>query len=63
MLTRVWGVAASPFGDFVAACITLHPNDMMEYIGPVDQETILVVGVEGAKKAGFGRLRRGSYLC
>ncbi|KAF2198488.1 hypothetical protein GQ43DRAFT_422304 [Delitschia confertaspora ATCC 74209] len=30
-LTKTWGIAASPLGDYLATCHTLHPSDMVEY--------------------------------
>jgi hypothetical protein len=29
--SKVWGLCASPLGDFIATCHTLHPSDMVEY--------------------------------
>ncbi|KAF1983508.1 hypothetical protein K402DRAFT_163099 [Aulographum hederae CBS 113979] len=31
-VAKIWGLAASPFGDLVASCATLHPSKLMEYI-------------------------------
>ncbi|ORX94757.1 transcription factor IIIC subunit delta N-term-domain-containing protein [Clohesyomyces aquaticus] len=28
---KTWGLSASPLGDFVASCFTMHPTDMIEY--------------------------------
>jgi hypothetical protein len=35
--TKVWGLTASPLGDFIAACNSLHPSDSIEYGPPADR--------------------------
>jgi hypothetical protein len=41
--TLVWGLVASPLGDFVASCSTFHPSDMLQYCIPAEQETLLSI--------------------
>ena len=40
---KVWGISASPLGDFIVACHTVHPTDMIEYGTPSDRWTNVVV--------------------
>lgn len=40
---KVWGLSASPLGNFVAACYTVHPTDMIEYGTPNDRQTTIAV--------------------
>lgn len=35
--TKVWGLTASPLGDFIASCNSLHPSDSIEYGPPADR--------------------------
>lgn len=39
--SKVWGLCSSPLGDFIAACHTAHPSDMLEY-GPPKERTCAV---------------------
>ncbi|KAJ4303509.1 hypothetical protein N0V90_002405 [Kalmusia sp. IMI 367209] len=41
--TKVWGLSTSPLGDFIAACSSVHPSDMMEYGPPNDRRTTIAV--------------------
>jgi hypothetical protein len=34
---KVWGLTSSPLGDYIAACTSLHPSDMIEYGIPADR--------------------------
>ncbi|KAI8939105.1 hypothetical protein NX059_004941 [Plenodomus lindquistii] len=40
---RVWGLTLSPLGDFVAACHSVHPSDMIEYGPPGDRRGIVTI--------------------
>ncbi|KAF2445474.1 hypothetical protein P171DRAFT_520254 [Karstenula rhodostoma CBS 690.94] len=41
--SKVWGLSTSPLGDFVAACSTVHPSDMIEYGPPNDRRTSIAI--------------------
>ncbi|KAF1963347.1 hypothetical protein CC80DRAFT_530239 [Byssothecium circinans] len=41
--SKVWGLCGSPLGDFVAACHTVHPSDMLEYGPPRDRHCTIAV--------------------
>lgn len=40
---KVWGLAASPLEDFIAACHSVHPSDMIEYGSPADRRGTVAV--------------------
>jgi hypothetical protein len=40
---KVWGLATSPLGDFIASCHTVHPSDMIEYGSPADRRGTVAV--------------------
>ena len=40
---KVWGLAISPLGDFVATCHSVHPSDMIEYGSPADRRGTVAV--------------------
>jgi hypothetical protein len=40
---KVWGLSASPLGDFIAACHSVHPSDMIEYGSPADRRGTVAV--------------------
>lgn len=44
--TQLWGMAASPFGDCLAACYSLLPKDMLLYAMSVDQTSNIIVSDE-----------------
>lgn len=41
--SKVWGLSTSPLGDFIAACSTIHPSDMIEYGPPNDRRTSIAI--------------------
>lgn len=44
--TKVWGLAASPLGDFIATCHSVHPSDMIEYGSTNDRSgTVAISGL------------------
>ncbi|CAN9357620.1 unnamed protein product [Alternaria alternata] len=47
---KVWGLTRSPLGDFIAACNSVHPSDMIEYGIPADRSGTVAIS----------SLRRGS---
>lgn len=40
-LAKVWGLAS--IGHWVAACITLHPGDMVEYMATADEKACIIM--------------------
>jgi hypothetical protein len=40
---KVWGLTRSPLGDFVAACNSVHPSDMIEYGIPAERSGTLAI--------------------
>ncbi|KAI4611691.1 hypothetical protein J4E83_007941 [Alternaria metachromatica] len=40
---KVWGLARSPLGDFIAACNSVHPSDMIEYGIPADRSGAVAI--------------------
>ena len=44
-IMKTWGLAT--FGDYVAACITLHPGDMPEYLIPSQERATIVFSTHG----------------
>jgi hypothetical protein len=40
---KMWGLSASPLGDFIASCHTIHPTDMFEYGPPSDRDTTVTI--------------------
>lgn len=40
---KVWGLATSPLGDFIATCHSVHPSDMIEYGSPNDRRGTVAV--------------------
>lgn len=42
---KTWGLAA--LGGYIAACITLHPGDMPEYLIPSQERAIVVFSTHG----------------
>jgi len=41
--SKIWGLCASPLGDFIAVCYTLHPSDMIEYGPPAARRSTIAV--------------------
>ena len=48
-LIKTWGIAS--FNKHVAACITLHPGDMPEYITPSQERAMIVFYTQGANNS------------
>lgn len=46
---KTWGIAS--FNRYVAACITLHPGDMPEYITPSQERAMIVFYAQGANNS------------
>lgn len=40
---KVWGLATSPSEDFIAACSSVHPSDMIEYGPPADRRSSVAI--------------------
>jgi len=40
---KVWGLTISPLGDFIAACNSVHPSDMIEYGIPADRSGTVAI--------------------
>ncbi|KAL6702966.1 hypothetical protein ACN47E_010321 [Coniothyrium glycines] len=40
---KLWGLAISPLGDFIAACNSVHPSDMIEYGIPADRHATIAI--------------------
>jgi hypothetical protein len=40
---KVWGLTSSPLGDYIAACTSLHPSDMIEYGIPADRQGTVAI--------------------
>ncbi|KAE8868787.1 hypothetical protein PTNB73_03840 [Pyrenophora teres f. teres] len=40
---KVWGLTASPLGDYIAACNSVHPSDMIEYGIPADRSGTVAI--------------------
>ncbi|KAG9190266.1 hypothetical protein G6011_08354 [Alternaria panax] len=40
---KVWGLTRSPLGDFIAACNSVHPSDMIEYGIPADRSGTVAI--------------------
>lgn len=38
---KSWGLAISPIGGWIAACISVHPGDMVEYLTLSQQQSII----------------------
>ncbi|KAL5118460.1 hypothetical protein ACEQ8H_003636 [Pleosporales sp. CAS-2024a] len=50
---KVWGLAISPLGDFIATCHTVHPSDMIEYGSPADRRgTVAVTALSQHRELG-----------
>jgi hypothetical protein len=47
---RVWGIASSPFSNYVATCVTFHPSETLEYAIQNEQMTTVNITPE-AKSA------------
>jgi hypothetical protein len=45
-LAKTWGLARSPMGGFIAACVTLHPKGMIEYVTHSNESCRVVFGME-----------------
>ena len=43
---RTWGIACSPLGGYVAACASMHPNDLLAYIINAGQTSNLNITLE-----------------
>ncbi|KAH7091035.1 transcription factor IIIC subunit delta N-term-domain-containing protein [Paraphoma chrysanthemicola] len=41
--TKVWGMATSPLGDYIATCHSVHPSDMIEYGSPNDRRGTVAI--------------------
>lgn len=44
-IMKTWGLAT--FGSYIAACITLHPGDMPEYLIPSQERSTIVFSAHG----------------
>ncbi|KAF2195354.1 hypothetical protein K469DRAFT_545477 [Zopfia rhizophila CBS 207.26] len=44
---KTWGLASSPLGDFIATCSSPHPTDMVEYLTPSEQRTMIAISNMG----------------
>lgn len=44
--SKTTGIAASPFGETVALCSSMHPTDQVEYVIGADQFSRLILGQE-----------------
>ncbi|KAF1848382.1 uncharacterized protein K460DRAFT_275313 [Cucurbitaria berberidis CBS 394.84] len=42
---KVWGLTTSPLGDFIVACSSVHPSDMIEYGPPADRRGTIAISV------------------
>jgi len=51
--TRTWGIAASPFGDYLAVCYSLVPKDMLVYAMSADQVSSVVISSDSIDLPGF----------
>ena len=40
---KVWGLSASPLRDFIVACNSVHPSDMIEYGPPADRRGTVAI--------------------
>jgi hypothetical protein len=40
---KVWGLASSPLGDYIAVCNSVHPSDMIEYGIPADRSGTVAI--------------------
>ncbi|KAJ4375205.1 hypothetical protein N0V83_002291 [Neocucurbitaria cava] len=40
---KVWGLTTSPLGDFIAACSSVHPSDMIEYGPPSERRGTIAI--------------------
>ncbi|USP79963.1 uncharacterized protein yc1106_07237 [Curvularia clavata] len=40
---KVWGLTISPLGDFIAACNSVHPSNMIEYGIPADRSGTVAI--------------------
>jgi hypothetical protein len=45
-LAKTWGLARSPMGGCIAACVTLHPSGMIEYATHNNESCRVVFGME-----------------
>jgi hypothetical protein len=43
---RTWGIASSPFGEYVATAITLLPSDSISHTIPSDRHTVITISQE-----------------
>lgn len=41
--TKVWGLTSSPLGDFILACNSVHPSDMIEYGPPAERRGTIAI--------------------
>ncbi|KAF2687909.1 hypothetical protein K458DRAFT_414979 [Lentithecium fluviatile CBS 122367] len=41
--SKIWGLCASPLGDFIASCHTLHPSHMIEYGPPATRRCTIAL--------------------
>ncbi|PVH99074.1 hypothetical protein DM02DRAFT_529925 [Periconia macrospinosa] len=54
--SKVWGLCGSPLGDFISACHTIHPSDMLEYGPP--KERYCAVAISNSKSYNKNQLVR-----
>lgn len=40
---KIWGLAVSPLGDYIATCSTIHPSDAIEYGPPNERRTSIAI--------------------
>jgi hypothetical protein len=43
---RAWGIASSPFRNYVATCVTFHPSETLEYAIQTEQTTTVNITAE-----------------
>jgi len=58
---RVWGLDASPGGDCIATCFSLHPSDMIQYAMTSEQKSILAFAPRGDHLPMFNVLENSLY--
>ncbi|KAF1820848.1 uncharacterized protein K489DRAFT_44707 [Dissoconium aciculare CBS 342.82] len=50
---RVWGIASSPFDDYIAACFTFHPSESLAYAIGAEQVTVVNITREAKPAKGL----------
>ena len=59
--TKTWGLATH--GQYVAACITLHPSEMIEYITPAHERATIVFSHSDLEDLPDADLEKEQQLC